>query len=67
MRPEEKLNSLGLVQPPAPQPIATYVPYRLAGDLLFLSGQGPGRPDGSYSVGCSGATSRSSRRTRMRA
>ncbi len=37
--------------PPAPQPVATYVPYRLAGDLLFLSGQGPRRPDGSYSVG----------------
>ena len=54
MRPEEKLNSLGLVLPPAPQPVATYVPYRLAGDLLFLSGQGPGQPDGSCSVGCLG-------------
>ena len=67
MRPEEKLCSLGLVLPPAPQPVATYVPYRLAGNLLFLSGQGPRRPDGSYSVGRLGRDVRSSRPTRMRA
>jgi enamine deaminase RidA (YjgF/YER057c/UK114 family) len=31
--------------------MANYVPYRLAGHLLYLSGQGPKRPDGSFMVG----------------
>lgn len=51
MSPEEKLASLGLVLPPVPIPVANYVPFRLAGNLLYLSGQGPKHPDGSYSVG----------------
>ena len=49
--PEERLTVLGLVLPPVPTPVANYVPFRLAGDLLFLSGQGPKRPDGSFMVG----------------
>jgi len=51
MSPEEKLASLGLVLPPVPTPVANYVPFRLAGNLLYLSGHGPKHPDGSYSVG----------------
>jgi enamine deaminase RidA (YjgF/YER057c/UK114 family) len=51
MRPEEKLAALGLELPPMPRPVATYVPFRFAGNLLFLSGQGPRRPDGTYSIG----------------
>jgi enamine deaminase RidA (YjgF/YER057c/UK114 family) len=38
---EEKLKSLGIVLPPTPAPLATYVPYVISGNLLFLSGQGP--------------------------
>jgi enamine deaminase RidA (YjgF/YER057c/UK114 family) len=49
--PEERLTALGLALPPVPTPMANYVPFRLAGDLLFLSGQGPKRPDGSFMVG----------------
>lgn len=51
MTPEDKLASLGLVLPPSPAPLANYVPYRMAGNLLYLSGQGPRRPDGSMSAG----------------
>lgn len=51
MTPEEKLRALGLTLPEASIPVANYVPYRWAGDLLYLSGQGPKRPDGSYRVG----------------
>jgi enamine deaminase RidA (YjgF/YER057c/UK114 family) len=51
MTPEEKLTSLGLVLPEVPVPVANYVPYRWAGNLLYLSGQGPKRPDGSYRPG----------------
>jgi enamine deaminase RidA (YjgF/YER057c/UK114 family) len=51
MTPEEKLASLGLVLPAVPKPVANYVPYRWAGNLLYLSGQGPRRADGSIALG----------------
>jgi enamine deaminase RidA (YjgF/YER057c/UK114 family) len=51
MTPEEKLASLGLTLPEAPKPLANYVPYRWAGNLLYLSGQGPRNPDGSLCIG----------------
>ena len=41
MSAEVRLKELGLVLPRLPKPVANYVPYRLAGNLLFLSGQGP--------------------------
>jgi enamine deaminase RidA (YjgF/YER057c/UK114 family) len=51
MTPEEKLTALGLTLPQAPVPVANYVPYRWAGNLLYLSGQGPKRSDGTYRPG----------------
>jgi enamine deaminase RidA (YjgF/YER057c/UK114 family) len=51
MTPEEKLASLGLVLPTVPKPVANYLPYRWAGNLLYLSGQGPRRADGSIALG----------------
>jgi enamine deaminase RidA (YjgF/YER057c/UK114 family) len=51
MSAAEKLAKLGLVLPPPPQPIGNYLPYRLAGNMLFLSGSGPRRPDGSSITG----------------
>lgn len=38
MSAERKLVDLGLTLPPAPRPVATYVPAVRAGDLLFVSG-----------------------------
>ena len=49
--PEERLSQLGLVLPPTPEPVGTYVPYRFADNLLYLSGHGPKRPDGTYRKG----------------
>jgi enamine deaminase RidA (YjgF/YER057c/UK114 family) len=51
MSAEQRLASLGLVLPPPPAPIGNYVPFRLAGTLLFLSGVGPRTPDGSMTAG----------------
>ena len=52
MTPEEKLAALGLTLPTVAKPVASYVPYRWAGNLLYLSGQGPRKPDGaSYYTG----------------
>src|SRR5262249_3241360 len=41
MSAEARLKQLGIVLPSVPTPVANYVPYRVAGNLLFLSGQGP--------------------------
>ena len=40
---DAKLAELGITLPPAPKPVATYIPAVRAGDLLFLSGTGPFR------------------------
>lgn len=48
---EDRLKVLGLVLPAVPAPVANYVPYRFAGNLLYLSGQGPKQSDGTYKVG----------------
>lgn len=51
MTPEERLAQMGLTLPPVPVPVANYVPYRFAGNFLYLSGQGPKRADGTYRAG----------------
>ena len=51
MTPEQRLEQLGLKLPEVPVPVANYVPWRFAGNLLYLSGQGPKRADGTYKVG----------------
>ncbi|MBU3731255.1 MAG: RidA family protein [Beijerinckiaceae bacterium] len=51
MTPEERLAQMGITLPPVPVPVANYVPYRFAGNLLYLSGQGPKRTDGTYRQG----------------
>ena len=38
---EARLAELKITLPPAPKPVATYIPAVRAGNLLFLSGTGP--------------------------
>ena len=51
MNAEERIKSLGLVLPPPPKPAGNYVPFRLAGNMLFLSGVGPRHADGTSTTG----------------
>ena len=51
MTPEEKLQSMGLTLPPVPTPVGNYVPYKRDGNTIYLSGQGPRRPDGTFIMG----------------
>jgi enamine deaminase RidA (YjgF/YER057c/UK114 family) len=44
--PEARLAALGLVLPPAPKPLGTYVPFRRDGNIIYLSGQGPRDAEG---------------------
>ncbi|MFO7308467.1 MAG: RidA family protein [Pseudomonadota bacterium] len=55
MTPYQRLADLGLTLPPAPKPVATYVPCVQEGNLLFLSGQGPREADGRLRTGKVGA------------
>jgi len=51
MTPEAKLVSMGLTLPDIPSPMANYVPFKIRGNVLYLSGQGPRRNDGTMMVG----------------
>ena len=51
MTPEEKLAQMGLTLPSISAPVANYVPWKRDGNTIYLSGQGPRRPDGSLITG----------------
>ncbi|MDF3881632.1 RidA family protein [Cupriavidus basilensis] len=51
MSPEQRLLELGLELPAALPPNGTYVPYRVVGSMLYLSGHGPRLPDNTYRLG----------------
>ena len=53
--PERRLVELDIELPPAPKPMGTYVPGVQVGTLLFMSGLGPRRADGSMIQGKLGA------------
>ncbi len=55
MGAEARLAELKLELPPAPKPVATYVTAARLGDLLYVSGHGPLRPDGTLHTGKVGA------------
>ena len=46
-----RLAELGLILPPAPAPIGNYLPWRLGGNMLFLSGVGPRDARGISKIG----------------
>lgn len=48
---EERLKELGIELIPPSAPIANYLKARRVGNLIFLSGHGPDRPDGSLMTG----------------
>ncbi len=53
--PEERLAELGIELPEMPAPIANYVRTARTGNLVFLSGHGPLKPEGGYVTGKVGA------------
>ena len=55
MSAEARLKDLGIVLPTLQKPVANYLPYRLAGNLLFLAGQGPRDEAGKALTGKVGA------------
>src|SRR5262245_55964998 len=51
MSADSKLQTMGLVLPEIPRPVANYVPFKINGNTLYLSGQGPRRNDGTMLTG----------------
>jgi len=52
--PEENLKAKGIELPVLPKPVANYVNAVRTGNLIYLSGKGPLRKDGTYITGKSG-------------
>ena len=55
MSADARLEQLGLELPPAPKAVGLYRPAIQVGGLLYLSGHGPLRPDGTLIKGRVGA------------
>ena len=55
MQIEARLKELGIELPPAITPVANYVPAVVSGNLVFLSGHGPVKEDGTFVTGKVGA------------
>lgn len=48
---EAKLKELGIELPAVPPPVANYVNAVTTGNLVFLAGKGPNKPEGGYVTG----------------
>lgn len=48
---EEKIEELGITLPIPGPPVANYVNAVRAGNLVFMAGKGPNRPEGGYVTG----------------
>jgi len=55
MNPEARLAELKLELPPAPKPVAVYKPLVVCGNLAYVSGHGPLKPDKTLIAGRVGA------------
>jgi enamine deaminase RidA (YjgF/YER057c/UK114 family) len=51
MTPETRLAELKLELPPAPKPVAVYKPLVITGNLAYISGHGPLKPDKTLITG----------------
>lgn len=49
--PDERFQQLGLTLPPAPKPLGVYKPFLILGNLVYVSGHGTVKADGSLIIG----------------
>jgi len=55
MSPEQRIVELKLELPPAPKPVAVYKPLVIVGNMAYVSGHGPLKPDKTLITGRVGA------------
>lgn len=51
MNPDSKIAELKLELPPAPKPMGVYKPMVIAGNMVYVSGHGPLKPDKTLIAG----------------
>jgi enamine deaminase RidA (YjgF/YER057c/UK114 family) len=51
MSAEDRLREMGLALPSVATPVANFVPFKRDGHVIYLSGQGPRKPDGTLHLG----------------
>jgi enamine deaminase RidA (YjgF/YER057c/UK114 family) len=51
MNPDQNFEQLKLSLPPAPSPIGVYKPFLIVGNLVYVSGHGTLKEDGSLIIG----------------
>ena len=49
--PDLRIEELGLILPPAPKPVGKYKPVLVLDKILYVSGQGPLKTDGTLMTG----------------
>lgn len=49
--PEQRFQQLGLTLPPVPKPLGVYKPFLTVGNLVYVSGHGTVKTDGSLIIG----------------
>lgn len=51
MSPDKNFEELGLILPPPPKPIGVYKPFLQLGNMIYVSGHGTFKPDGTLLFG----------------
>jgi enamine deaminase RidA (YjgF/YER057c/UK114 family) len=51
LSPDQQFEKLNLVLPPPPKPIGVYKPFLVVGNLVYVSGHGTLKEDGSLIIG----------------
>lgn len=51
MTADERFKQLGLTLPPAPKPLGVYKPFLQIGNLIYVSGHGTVKEDGTLIIG----------------
>jgi enamine deaminase RidA (YjgF/YER057c/UK114 family) len=51
MKADERFEKLGLMLPPPPKPLGVYTPFLIVGNMVYVSGHGTVKEDGSLIIG----------------
>ena len=49
--PDQRFAQLGLTLPPAPKPLGVYKPFLIVGNMVYVSGHGTVKEDGTLIIG----------------
>ncbi|MEO7991347.1 MAG: RidA family protein [Chryseolinea sp.] len=51
LSPDQRFAQLGLTLPPAPKPLGVYKPFLIVGNMVYVSGHGTVKEDGTLIIG----------------